>query len=63
VQTGITGWQAIKTAITSSKMTVTDGGATMTLAELEPHILAAEDARAAASSHAHDRITARHKDG
>jgi hypothetical protein len=32
----------------------------MTLAELEPHILAAEDARAAASQHAAERIDRRH---
>ena len=63
VKAGLTGWKQIKAALQSSKLTVQDElGQDMTLAELEPHILAAENARDAAAAHAHDRIENRHRD-
>lgn len=62
VKAGLTGWQQIKVAIQGAKLIVKDdAGTPMALTELEPHIFAAEDARDAASAHAQDRITNRHK--
>lgn len=61
VKAGLTGWQAITAAIRKDRLTVQgDDGRPMSIEELEPHILAAEDARDAASRHAADRIDRRH---
>ena len=60
VKVGITGWKAVQGAVTSSKINITEGGTPVSLAELEPHILRAEDARDAASKNAADRIDKRH---
>lgn len=56
------GWPVIKDAVQGGKLTVqNEAGQSMLLAELEPHILAAEDARDTTSGHVHDRIEQRHE--
>lgn len=60
VKAGLTGWREIKAAIQGGKLIVQDQGQHVSLAELEPKILALENARDAASQHAADRIDKRH---
>lgn len=61
VRAGITGWKEIKSAIQGGKLTVHEDGQHVSLVELEPKILALENARDAASAHAGQRIDDRHK--
>jgi hypothetical protein len=62
VKAGLTGWKLIKGAAEKGAITVHNAhGDVMLLAELETHILSAEDAAKATGQQAHDRIEQRHE--
>lgn len=61
VKAGLSTWAQFKASISGGAAQVAhDAGADMTADELEPHLVAAEQAQRAAGVHAGDRINQRH---